>query len=84
MGDPYTLDSVAAVVVGGSSILGGLGAFLGTVGGALFLGVLSNDMTALGMSAAWQTLIKGAVIVIALIIFRALQGGREMTRAESV
>ena len=36
------------------------------------------------MSAAWQTLIKGAVIVIALIIFRALQGGREMTRAESV
>jgi ribose transport system permease protein len=73
MGEPYTLASVAAVVVGGSSILGGLGAFVGTVGGALFLGVLSNDMTALGMSAAWQTLIQGAIIVAALIIFRSLR-----------
>lgn len=80
MGDPYTMASVAAVVVGGSSILGGLGAFLGTVGGALFLGVLSNDMTALGMSAAWRTLIEGAIIVAALIVFRYVQTGGETGR----
>lgn len=81
MGDPYTIDSIAAVVVGGSSILGGVGTFLGTVGGALFLGVLSNDMTALGMKAAWQTLIQGAVIVLALIVFRYLQAEREPGRS---
>ncbi len=75
MGDPYTIDSVAAVVVGGSSILGGSGIFLGTVGGALFLGVLSNDMTALGMSAGWRTMIQGAIIISALIVFGALQRG---------
>jgi ribose transport system permease protein len=76
MGDPYTIDSIAAVVVGGSSILGGLGSFLGTVGGALFLGVLSNDMTAFGMSAGWRTLIQGAIIIGALLLFGALQRGR--------
>ena len=81
MGDPYTMDSIAAVVVGGSSILGGVGTFPGTVGGALFLGVLSNDMTALGMKAAWRTLIQGAIIVLALIVFRSLQAEREPGRS---
>jgi ribose transport system permease protein len=83
MGDPYTMDSIAAVVVGGSSILGGVGTFAGTVGGALFLGVLSNDMTALGMNAAWRTLIQGAIIVLALIVFRSLQGERARGRSGS-
>jgi len=81
MGDPYTMDSIAAVVVGGSSILGGIGTFPGTVGGALFLGVLSNDMTALGMKAAWRTLIQGAIIVLALIVFRSLQSERRRSRS---
>ena len=73
MGDPYTVESIAAVVVGGSSILGGQGAFLGTVGGALFLGVLSNDMTAIGLSAGWRTLVQGGIIVGALVLFRLLE-----------
>jgi len=81
MGDPYTIESIAAVVVGGSSILGGVGTFAGTVGGALFLGVLSNDMTAIGMKAAWRTLIQGAIIVLALIVFRSLQAERNRGRA---
>lgn len=75
MGDPYTIESVAAVVVGGSSILGGSGYFIGTVGGALFLGVLSNDMTAMGMSAGWRTLIEGGIIVMALLVFSKIQAG---------
>lgn len=78
MGDPYTVASIAAVVVGGSSILGGQGAFLGTVGGALFLGVLSNDMTAIGMSAGWRTLVQGLIIVGALVLFRLLENREGM------
>lgn len=75
MGEPYTIESIAAVVVGGSSILGGRGVFLGTVGGALFLGVLSNDMTALGLSAGWRTFVQGTIIVGALVLFRLLESG---------
>lgn len=73
MGEPYTVESIAAVVVGGSSILGGQGLFLGTVGGALFLSVLSNDMTAIGLSAGWRTLVEGVIIVGALVLFRLLE-----------
>lgn len=80
MGDPYTIESVAAVVVGGSSILGGSGYFLGTVGGALFLGVLSNDMTAMGMSAGWRTLIEGGIIVAALLVFSKIQADEILIR----
>lgn len=80
MGEPYTIESVAAVVVGGSSILGGSGYFLGTVGGALFLGVLSNDMTAMGMSAGWRTLIEGAIIVAALLVFSKIEAGGMLGR----
>lgn len=69
MGTSYTIESVSAVVVGGASILGGSGYFLGTVSGALFLGILSNDMTALGMSAGWRTLIEGSIIIAALFVF---------------
>lgn len=69
MGQPFTIESIAAVVVGGSSILGGVGTYLGTVGGALFLGVVSNDITALGMGAGWRTFVEGAVIIGALMLF---------------
>ena len=47
----------------------------------MFLGVLSNDMTALGMKAAWRTLIQGAIIVLALIVFRYLQADRKPDRS---
>lgn len=73
MGTSYTIESVAAVVIGGASILGGSGYFLGTVSGALFLGILSNDMTALGMSAGWRTLIEGSIIIMALLVFSKIQ-----------
>ncbi|HET7315041.1 ABC transporter permease [Salinisphaera sp.] len=75
MGNPYTIESIAAVVVGGSSILGGRGLFLSTVGGALFLGVLSNDMTAIGLSAGWRTLVEGGIIVGALALFKVFETG---------
>jgi len=73
MGEPYTFGTISAVVVGGSSILGGRGYFLGTVAGALLLTVLSNDITALGLGQGWRTIIEGLVIVGALSSFRMLE-----------
>lgn len=70
MGDDYLLPSIAAVVVGGSSILGGKGSFLGTVGGALLLTTLGTILAALGIGQGWKTIIEGAVILLALILLR--------------
>lgn len=70
MGDSYLLPSIAAVVVGGSSILGGQGNFVGTVGGALLLTTLATILTALGIEQGWKTIMEGGVILLALIALR--------------
>jgi ribose transport system permease protein len=70
MGDGYLLPSVAAVVVGGSSILGGSGSFVATVGGAVLLTTLSTVIAALGIGQGWRTVIEGAIILIALLLLR--------------
>ena len=70
MGDAFLLPSIAAVVVGGSSILGGRGLFLGTVGGALLLTTLSTMLSATGLEEGWKTIVEGVVILAALIALR--------------
>lgn len=70
MGDAFLLPSIAAVVVGGSSILGGKGLFLGTVGGALLLTTLSTILSAAGFEEGWKTIVEGGVILIALVALR--------------
>ena len=60
------LDSIAAVVIGGASFLGGVGTVSGTVVGALIMGVLRNGLNLLNVSAAWQTVVIGVVIVAAV------------------
>ena len=70
MGDDYLLPSVAAVVIGGSSILGGQGGFVGTVGGAILLTTLGTILAALGIEEGWKTIIEGGVILTALILLR--------------
>ena len=70
MGDAYLLPSIAAVVLGGSSILGGKGSFLGTVGGALLLTTLAMILSALGIQQGWKTIVEGGVILIALVVLR--------------
>jgi ribose transport system permease protein len=70
MGDSYLLPSIAAVVVGGSSILGGSGSFAATVGGAVLLTTLSTVIAALGVGEGWRTVIEGAIILIALVLLR--------------
>lgn len=70
MGDSYLLPSIAAVVIGGSSILGGSGSFVATVGGALLLTTLGTVIAALGIDQGWRTVIEGSIILIALLLLR--------------
>ena len=64
----YELDSIAAVVIGGTSLSGGRGSILGTVLGCLIIGVLNNGLFLLNVSPFWQQVIKGGVILLAVAI----------------
>jgi ribose transport system permease protein len=64
----YELDSIAAVVIGGTSLSGGRGSIFGTVLGCLIIGVLNNGLVLLEISPFWQQVIKGAVILIAVAV----------------
>ena len=76
MGDAYFLSSIAVVVVGGSSILGGRGSYLGTVAAAIFLTTISTLIQALGISQGWQTFIYGFLIIAVIgLLNRELYAG---------
>jgi len=69
-GEGFELDSIAAVVIGGTSLSGGKGSVLGTVLGALIIGVLNSGLVIMGVDPFWQTVIKGFVILLAVVIDR--------------
>ncbi len=64
----YELDAIAAVVIGGTSLSGGVGTVSGTVIGAVIIGVLNNGLVLLNVSPFWQQVVKGLVILLAVII----------------
>jgi len=64
----YELDSIAAVVIGGTSLSGGRGSVLGTVLGCLIIGVLNNGLFLLDVSPFWQQVVKGFVILAAVAL----------------
>lgn len=64
----YELDAIAAVVLGGTSLAGGKGRITGTLIGALILGFLSNALNLLGISAYFQMIVKGTVILLAVLV----------------
>lgn len=66
----FELDAIAAVILGGTSFTGGVGAIQGTIIGALIMGVLSNGLTLLDVSYYWQLVIKGGVIILAVLLDR--------------
>jgi len=70
-GISYELDAIAAVVIGGTSLSGGKGSVWGTVMGAIIIGVLNNGLVLLNVSPFWQQVVKGAVILLAVIIDKA-------------
>lgn len=70
-GTSYELDAIAAVVIGGTTLSGGKGSILGTVLGAVIIGVLNNGLVLLNVSPFWQQVVKGGVILLAVIIDKA-------------
>jgi ribose transport system permease protein len=78
LGQSYELDAIAAVILGGTSFVGGVGSIWGTVVGGLIIAVMSNGLTLTGVSDIWQSIIKGLVIIGAVILdrYRLAEGAR--------
>lgn len=70
--------AIAAVVLGGTSMSGGLGKIGGTVIGALVIGVLSNGLNLLGINSFWQYIVKGVVILIAVYVDFIKKSGKKL------
>jgi len=66
----YELDAIAAVVLGGTSLAGGSGRILGTIVGALIIGILNNALNLMNVSSYYQMIAKGSVILIAVLLDR--------------
>jgi ribose/xylose/arabinose/galactoside ABC-type transport system permease subunit len=74
-GTGLELDSIVAVVLGGTALAGGRASVIGTLGGVLALAVLSNVLNLLGVSAFVQTVVKGCVVVAAVILAQRRRAG---------
>ena len=67
-GNGYELDAIGACFIGGASAYGGTGTVTGAVIGAVFMGVINNGMSILGIDSNWQRVVKGMVLVLAVLI----------------
>ena len=67
-GQLLELDAIAAVILGGTSFTGGRGTIVGTIIGALIIGVLNNGLVLMNVPFFYQLIIKGAVIIVAVLI----------------
>jgi erythritol transport system permease protein len=72
-GESFELNAIAAVVIGGAALTGGRGTIRGVLLGAFVIGFLSDGLVIVGVSTFWQTTIKGAVIVLAVVLDQAQQ-----------
>jgi ribose transport system permease protein len=79
LGLAYELDAIAAVILGGTSFVGGIGTIIGTLIGALIIGVLSNGLILMNVSEIWQFIIKGLVIIGAVMLDRIRLKGSART-----
>ena len=69
----YELNAIAAAVLGGTALAGGRGTIIGTVMGAFVIGFLSDGLVLVGVSTFWQSVVKGAVIIVAVVTEQAQQ-----------
>ena len=67
-GEGMQMDAIAAAVIGGTSLKGGVGTILGTICGSLIIGVINNGMDLLNVNMYWQEIVKGVIIVVAVVI----------------
>jgi ribose transport system permease protein len=78
-GNGFEFDVIIAVLIGGTSLFGGKGTIIGTVIGALIIGVLSNGLTLLSVDSYWQQVIKGSVLVLAVLFDAKVRARRGIT-----
>ncbi|MDD3337570.1 MAG: ABC transporter permease [Lachnospiraceae bacterium] len=71
VGDGYEMDAIASVVIGGASMSGGSGSVVKTIVGAMLMGVLYNIMNLMGIASYPQMILKGVVIVLAVLLYKA-------------
>ena len=69
----YELNAIAAAVLGGTALSGGRGTIVGTVMGAFVIGFLADGLVLVGVSTFWQSVVKGAVIILAIVLEQAQQ-----------
>jgi putative multiple sugar transport system permease protein len=75
-GTNYELDAIASCFIGGASAYGGTGTISGAVIGAIFMGVLNNGMSIMGIDSNWQRAVKGLVL-LAAVVFDVLSKNRK-------
>jgi ribose transport system permease protein len=69
MGDEFLLPSIAAVVLGGTNILGGRGTYLGTIAGVVLITLLQSILSVMQMTEAYRQVIYGTVIIVMLLVY---------------
>lgn len=74
-GDGYELDAIAAAVIGGTSMSGGVGTITGTIVGAFIIGIISNGLDLMNVSAYYQLIVKGVIIIVAVLLDRKSKKG---------
>ena len=80
IGVPFTLNTIAAAVVGGVSLAGGRGTIAGPIAGALVVSFIGNLLFSMGVNSYWQYVVTGAVLIVAIAIpagLRAIRAGRQ-------
>jgi ribose transport system permease protein len=80
IGVPFTLNTIAAAVVGGVSLAGGRGTIAGPIAGALVVSFIGNLLFSIGVNSYWQYVVTGAVLIVAIAIpagLRAIRAGRQ-------
>ena len=76
IGDSLTLPAITAVLIGGTSLFGGVGTMFGTFVGALILTLILNGMNLLAISASWQPLVTGVILIAAVWLDMIARGER--------
>ncbi|MFP3480107.1 ABC transporter permease, partial [Burkholderia sp. SIMBA_057] len=67
MGEPILLPAIAAILIGGASLFGGTGTLLGTLFGCVILSLVIDGMNLLNLSANWQPMMVGAILLVAVL-----------------
>jgi ribose transport system permease protein/AI-2 transport system permease protein len=84
VGNDLAMSSIAAVVLGGTSVLGGKGSVVGTLAGVLFMAVMKNGIVLLGIPSLWEKAVVGFLIIVSVVIDILISKRTEKTQREQI